>query len=156
MPSWHLCPQCLLQSLFLSWDSVSYFDPEHKASFVLRIKSGKGFEEQGSIWWHALQLFVCFLLRNDQDQFLLPRNGFSDLILDFVAIWPFLVMNLPEYCTMHDWNRIALLHPNFVNQWRRLFFRTILQFSYNFSLVVANSVCLFVLSCFVVFFHFVF
>ena len=114
-------------------------------------KAGKGSRNKVQFDDMLCNCLYVFYVSNDQDQFLLPPNGFSDLILDCVAIWPFLVMNLSEYCTMHDWNRIALLHPNFVNQWRRLFFRTILQFSYNFSLVVANSVCLFVLSCFVFF-----
>ena len=76
----------------LSWGS-SYFDPEHKTSFVLRIKGGEGFEEQGSYVFYA---------HNDQDQFLLPRKGPSNLILDCVANRQFLVKNLSEYRTMHD------------------------------------------------------
>ena len=72
--------------------------------------------------------------------------------------------NLSSECrTMHDLNRIALLHPYFVKQWRRLFSynSTILQFSCNFSLVVVNSFCLFVVFfvCFLFvcfFFHLVF
>ena len=48
MPSRYLCPQCLLKSLMLFQGYFSYFDPEHKAIFVLRIKGGEGFEEQGS------------------------------------------------------------------------------------------------------------
>ena len=121
-------------------------------------KAGKG--SRNKVQFHDMlcNCLYVFYVHNDQDQFLLPHNGPSNLILDCVPIWPFLVMNLSEYCPMHDWNRIALLHPYFVNQWRRLFFRTILQFSYNFSLVVANSVCLFDLCCFGLFFffHFVF
>ena len=76
-------------------------------------------------------LYVCYV-HNDQNQFLLPRNGPSNLILDWVAIWQFLVTNLSEYRTMHDWNQIALLHPCFVNQWPRLFF---VQFC-NFTIFV--------------------
>ena len=76
-------------------------------------------------------MFV-FGVHSDQDQFLLPGNGPSSLILDCVAIWQFLVMNLSEYRTMHDWDRIALLHPYFLNQWHRFFF---VQF-YNFTVFV--------------------
>ena len=42
-------PAVLIAISNLSWGSFSYFGPEHKASFVLRIKGGEGFEEQGSI-----------------------------------------------------------------------------------------------------------
>ena len=112
-------------------------------------KAGKG--SRNKVQFHDMlcNCLYVFYVHNDQDQFLLPHNRPSNLILDFVAIWQFLVMNLFEYCTMHGWNRIALLHPCFVNQSRRLFF---VQF-YNFkifiqfligSLVVANSVCFFV------------
>ena len=90
------------------------------------------------VWGTRFNFMTCsatvcmFFMYNDQDQFLLPRNGPSNLILDCVAIWQFLVMNLSEYRTMQYWNRIALLHPYFVNQWRRLFF---VQFC-NFTIFV--------------------
>ena len=105
---------------------------------------------------------VCmFFMYNDQDQFLLPRNGPSNLILDCVAIWQFLAMNLSEYRTMQDWNWIALLHPCFVNQWCRLFF---VQF-YNFraisnwsqlTLFVCLLFFLFIFCFLFLFFHFVY
>ena len=86
MPSRHLCSQCLLQSLMLFWGSFTYFDPEHKASFVLRIqKAGKG--SRNKVQFHDMfcNCLYVFYVHNDQDQFLLPRNGPSNLILDCVA-----------------------------------------------------------------------
>ena len=80
----------------------------------------------------TIDRFFTLLHHYDQEQFLLPRNGPSNLILDCVAIWQFLIMNLPEYHTMHDCNQIVLLHPYFVNQWYRLFF---VQF-YNFTIFI--------------------
>ena len=60
--------------------------------------------------------------------------------LTFSESWPRKERNVLETTL---WNRIALLHPYFVNQWRHLFFRTILQF-YNFCTIshwsFANSV----------------
>ena len=89
MPSQHLCPQYLLQSI-LSWGSFSYFDPEHKANFVLKIKGGGGGGGKGregsrnKVLFHDMLcncLYVCYV-HNDQDQFLLPCNGRSNQILD--------------------------------------------------------------------------
>ena len=97
-------------------------------------KAGKG--SRNKIRFHDMlcNCLYVFYVHNNQHQFLLPRNGPSNLFLDCVAIWEFLAMNLSEYRTMHDWNRIALLHPYFVNQWRCLFFVEILQF-YNFRTI---------------------
>ena len=108
--------------------------------------AGKGSTNKVQFHDMLCNCLYVFYVHNDQDQFLLPRNGPSNLILDCVAIWQFIVMNLSKYRTMRDWNRIAFLHPYFFNQWRRLFFVQFynLQFSCNISLVVANSVCLFV------------
>ena len=94
-------------------------------------KAGK---DSNKVQFHDMlcNCLYVFYKHNDQDQFLLPHNGPSNLILDCVAIWQFLVMNLSEYNTMHGWNRIALLHRYFVSQWRRLFF---VQF-YNFTIFV--------------------
>ena len=86
----------------------------------------------------TIDRFFTLLHHYDQEQFLLPHKGPSNLILDCVAIWQFLIMNL------HEWNQIVLLHPYFVNQWCRLFF---VQF-YNFHTISHWSlltlfVCLF-------------
>ena len=112
-------------------------------------KAGKG--SRNKVQFHDMlcNCLYVFYVHNDQDQFLLPRNGPSNLILDCVAIWQFLVMNLSEYRTMHDWNRIAPLHPYFVSQQRRLFFvqfyifRTISHWS-----LLTLFVCLFCLFLF--------
>ena len=118
-------------------------------------KVGKG--SRNNVQYHDMlcSCLYVFYVHNDQDQFFLPRMGPSNLILDCVANRWFFIKNLSEYRTMHDWNWITLLHPCFGSQWLRGFFSynfTILQFAYNFSLVVANSVYLF----FVCLFHFVF
>ena len=87
MPSQHLCLQYLLQSPMLFQGSFSYFDPEYKASFVLKIKGeGQGRVEglRNKVQFHDMLcncLYVCYV-HNDQNQFLLPRNGPSNLILD--------------------------------------------------------------------------
>ena len=98
--------------------------------------------------YHATALAIWFSIVCNLT---IPRHGLT---------------NLSSECrTMHDLNRIALLHPYFVKQRRRLFSynSTILQFSCNFSLVVVNSFCLFVVFfvcffafCFFFFFHFVY
>ena len=151
MPSRHLCPQCLLQSLMLSWGSFSFFDPEHKASFVLRIKGGEGFEEQGSISWHALQLFVCFLCTMTKINFCYHATV---LAIWFSIVWQFdnssswTCPNIAQ-CNigigLHFFTLILSISGDVFFSYSS----AILQFSYNFSLVVANSVCLFV--CFVLF-----
>ena len=142
MPSQHLCAQCLLQSLMLSQGSFSYFDPEHKVSFVLRIKGRGAFEEQGSYvffmyimtkinaCYHATVQVICFSIVWQID------NSLSRAFLNIAQ------------CTIG----IDCASTSLFGQWRRLFFSynfTILQFSYNFSLVVAN--CFFFIFCFVCF-----
>ena len=135
MPSRHLCPHCLvviaISYAFLEAPSLILILSIRRALFS-GSKAGKG--SRNKVQYHDMlcNCLYVFYVHNDQDQFLLPRNGPSNLILDYVAIWQFLVMNLSEYRTVHDWNRIALLHPYFVNQWRRLFF---IQF-YNFTIFV--------------------
>ena len=138
----------------LSWGSFSYFDPEHKTSFVLRIKSGEGFEEQGSISWHALQQFVCFFM------YIMTKINFcyhaTVLAIWFSIVWQFdnssswTCPNITQ-CTvgigLHFFTVILSVSGAVFFSYNS----TILQFSYNFSLVVANFVCLFV--CF---FHFLF
>ena len=88
---------------------------------------------------------MFFNVHNDQDQLLLPRNGPSNRILDCVANWKSLSRTLELYyaSTFLFGQSVA---PSFFS-----YNFTILQFSYNFSLVIANSgfVCLFV--CFTLF-----
>ena len=134
IPSRHLCPRCLLLSVMLSWGSFSYFDPEHKASFVLRIKGGEGFEEQGSISWHALQLFICFLCTMTKINFCYHTT--------VLAIWFSIVWQFDNSIPRHEFVQIS--------------HNARLESDCAFSLVVANSVCLFVLFCFYVFLFFVF
>ena len=157
MPSRHLCPQCLLQSLMLSWGSFSFFDPEHKASFVLRIKGGEGFEEQGSISWHALQLFVCFLCTMTKINFCYHATV---LAIWFSIVWqfdnssPWICPNIAQ-CTIGIGLRFFILVLSINGAVFFSYNSTILQFSCNFSLVVVNSFCLFVVF-FVCFFAFCF
>ena len=155
MPSRHLCPQCLLQSLMLSWGSFSFFDPEHKASFVLRIKGGEGFEEQGSISWHALQLFVCFLCTMTKINFCYHATV---LAIWFLIVWQFdnssswTCLNIAQ-CTIAIGLRFFILILSISGA---VFF--FVQF-YNFTIFVQFLIGrLLTLFCFVLFcfFHFVF
>ena len=138
----------------LSWGSFSYFDPEHKASFVLRIKSGEGFEEQGSISWHALQLFVCFLCTMTKINFCYHATV---LAIWFSIVWQFdnssswTCPNIAQ-CTTEIGLHFFILILSISGAVFFSYNSTILQFSSNFSLVVANSVCLFCFACFFCFF----
>ena len=91
--------ECLLQYLMLFSGS----------------KAGKGLRNKVQFHDRPCNCLYVFYVHNHQDQFLLPRNGPSNVILDCVPIRQFLVMNLFENRTMHDWDRIALLHPYFVS-----------------------------------------
>ena len=132
----------------LSWGSFSNFDPEHKASFVLRIKSWEGFEEQSSISWHALQLFACFFM------YIMTRINScyhaTVLAIWFSIVWQFdnssswTCPNIAQ-CTIGIGLRLFILILSVSNA---VFFRTILQFSSisHWSLLTL-FVCLFCLFC---------
>ena len=101
-------------------------------------KAGKGSRNK-------VHMFLIY-----QDQFLLPRNGPSNLILDCVwQIYNSLSRTCPNIAQCTIWNRIALLHPCLVIQQCHLFFRTILHF-FNFCTISHWSLqTLFV--CFILF-----
>ena len=147
----------------LSWGSFSFFDPELKASFVLRIKGGERFEEQGSISWHALQLFVCFLCTMTKINFCYHATVLAiwfSIVLQFDNSSPWIFLNIAQ-CTIGIGLRFFILVLSINGAVFVSYNSIILQFSCNFSLVVVNSFSLFVVFfvcflLFVFFFHFVY
>ena len=155
MPSRHLCPQCLLESFMFSWGSFSYFDPEHKASFVLRIKGVEVFEEQGSISWHALQLFVVCMFF----MYIMTKINFcyhtTVLAIWFSILWQFdnssswTCSNIAQ-CTVGIGLHFFILVLSISHAVCFSYNSTILKFSYNFSLAPWSLLTLFV-SLFILF-----
>ena len=135
-----------------SWGSFSFVDPEHKVSFVLRMIGREGFEEQGSISWHALQL--CFLCTMTKINFCYQATVLAIwflIVWQFDNSWQWICPNANiAQCTTGIGLRFFIIYIVLsING--AVFFSynsTILQHLCNFSLVVVISFCFFVLFVF--------
>ena len=154
MPSQHLCLQYLLQSPMLFQGSFSYFDPEYKASFVLKIKGeGQGRVEglRNKVQFHDMLCNCMFVM------YIMTKINFcyhaAVLVIWFSIEWQFdnssswTCQNIAK-CMIEIRLRFFILVLSISGPVFFLYNSAILQFLYNFSLAVANSV----LFCF----HFVF
>ena len=157
MPSQHLCPQYLLQSI-LSWGSFSYFDPEHKANFVLKIKGGGGEEGRGGrvrgtrFYFMTCSATVCMCV-----MYIMTKINFcyhaTVVVIRFSIEWQignsssWTCRNIAQ-CMIGIRLRFFILVLSISGPVFFSYNSTILQFLYNFSLAVANSVLFYFVFCF--------